>query len=61
MSNLHKFLNKYLDLETVRWEELIADENWNNEGRSDTGIEMNKDRLSKDATKKTRTRTRNQE
>ena len=45
-------LNKYLDLETVRWEELIADENWNNEERSDTEIEMNKNRLSKDATKR---------
>ena len=24
-------LNKYLDLETVRWEELISEENWDNE------------------------------
>ena len=39
-------------METVRWEELIAHENWNNEGRSDIEIEMNKDRLSKDATKR---------
>ena len=38
-------------METVRWEELIADENWNNEERSDREIEMNKDTLSKDATK----------
>ena len=45
-------LNEYLDLETVRWDELIADENWNNDGRSDTEIETNKDRLSKDATKR---------
>ena len=45
-------LYKYLDLETVRWEELISDENWDNEGRSDTKVEMNKDRLSKDATKR---------
>ena len=45
-------LNKYLDLETVRWDELIADENWNNDGRSDTEIETNKDRLSKDAIKR---------
>ena len=28
-------LNKHLDLETVRWDELIAVENWNNDGRSD--------------------------
>ena len=45
-------LNKYLDLETVRWDELNADENWNNDGRSDTETETNKDRLSKDATKR---------
>ena len=46
------FLNKYLDLETVRWEELISDENLDNKGRSDTEVELNKDRLSKDATKR---------
>ena len=45
-------LNKYLDLETVRCEELIADKNWNNEGRSDTEIELSKDKLSKYATKR---------
>ena len=45
-------LNKYLDLETVRWEELISEENWDNEGRSDTEVELNRDRLSKDATKR---------
>ena len=45
-------LNKYLDLETVRWEERISDENWDNEGRSDTQLELNRDRLSKDATKR---------
>ena len=39
-------------METVRWDELIADKNWNNDGRSDTEIETNKDRLSKDATKR---------
>ena len=39
-------------METVRWEELVADENWNNDGGSDTEIELNKDRLSKDATKR---------
>ena len=47
-----KILNKYLDLETVRWEELISDESWDNEGRSDTEVKLNKDRLSKDATKR---------
>ena len=39
-------------METVRWEELISDENWDNEGRSDTEVELNKDRLSEDATKR---------
>ena len=42
-------LNKYLDLETVRWEELFWEENWNNQERSDTELELNRDRLSKDA------------
>ena len=45
-------LNKYLDLDTVRLEELISEENWDNEGRSDTELELNRDRLSKDATKR---------
>ena len=45
-------LNKYLDLETVRWEELISDENWDDEGKSDTELELNRDRLSRDATKR---------
>ena len=40
------------DMETVRWGELIPDENWDNEGRSDTELELNRDRLSKDATKR---------
>ena len=50
--NYKNILNKYLDLETVRWDELNADENWNNDGLSDTEIETNKDRLSRDATKR---------
>ena len=45
-------LNEYLDLETVRWEELISEENWDNEERSDTELELNRDRLSKDAGKR---------
>ena len=45
-------LNKYLDLETVRWEELISEENWDKEERSDTELELNRDRLSKDAGKR---------
>ena len=47
-----KILNKYLVLETVRWEELISEENWDNEERSDTELELNRDRLSKDAGKR---------
>ena len=42
-------LNKYLDLETVRWDELISEENWDAEARSDTELEHNWDKLSKDA------------
>ena len=38
-----------IDMETVLWEELISEENWDLETRSDTELEKNKDRLSKDA------------
>ena len=31
-----RILNKFLDLETVRWEELISEENWDVDARSDT-------------------------
>ena len=44
-----RILNKYLDLETVRWEELFSDEIWNVDARSDTELEHNRDKLSKDA------------
>ena len=44
-----RILNKYLDLETVRWEELISEENWDVDARSDTELEHNRDKLSKDA------------
>ena len=44
-----RILNKYIDLETVRWEELISEENWDVEARSDTDLEQNRDKLSKDA------------
>ena len=46
-----RILNKYLDLETVRWEELISEENWDVDARSDIELEINKDKLSKDATR----------
>ena len=39
-------------METVRWEELFSEENRDNEERSDTELEMNRDRLSKDAAKR---------
>ena len=45
-------LNKYLDLETVRWDQLITDENWNNDERSDIEMEVNKDKLGKEAMKR---------
>ena len=47
-----RILNKYLDLETVRWEELIAEENWDVDARSNTELENNRDKLSKDATRR---------
>ena len=36
-------------METVHWEELISEENWNVEARSDIELELNRDKLSKDA------------
>ena len=33
-----RILNKYLDMETVRWEELISKENWDLGARSDTEL-----------------------
>ena len=47
-----RILNKYLDLETVRWEELISEENWDVEARRDTELEHNRDKLSKDAARR---------
>ena len=45
-------LNKYLVLETVRWDELITDDNWNNDERSNIEIEVNKNKLGKEAMKR---------
>ena len=45
-------LNKYLDLETIRWDQLITDKNWNNDERSDIEIEVNKNKLGKEAMKR---------
>ena len=45
-------LNKYLDLETVRWDQLITDENWNNDERSDIEMKVNKNKLGKEAMKR---------
>ena len=42
-----RILNKYLDLETVRSEELISEENWDVDARSDTELEHNRDKMSK--------------
>ena len=39
-------------METVRWEEPISEENWDNEENSDTELELNRDRFSKDAAKR---------
>ena len=40
-----------IDMKTVRWEELISEENWDLKARSDTELEQNRDKLSKDAVK----------
>ena len=45
-------MNKYLDLETVRWDELISEDNWDKEARSDIELEYNRDRLSKDTARR---------
>ena len=42
-------LNKKLDIKTVRWDELISEDNWDTKARSDIEIEQSKDKLSKDA------------
>ena len=47
-----RILNKYLDLETVRWDELISEDNWDKEARSDIEWEHNRDRMRKDATRR---------
>ena len=47
-----RILNKYLDLETVRWDELYSEENGDVEARSDTKLEHNRDKLSKDAARR---------
>ena len=39
-------------METVHWEELISEENWDVDARSDTELEHNWDKLSKDATQR---------
>ena len=45
-------LKKHSEMETVRWDELISDEQWDTEARSDIGLEINRDRLSKDAVRR---------
>ena len=47
-----RILSKYLDMETVRWEELISEDKWDTEARSDIQLEQNKDKLSKDAVRR---------
>ena len=41
-----------IDLETFRWDELISEENWDVEARSDTELEHNRDKVSKDAARR---------
>ena len=45
-------MNKNLDLETVPWDELISEENWEVEAKSNTELEHNRDKLSKDAARR---------
>ena len=47
-----RILKKFLDLETVRWEEPISEENWDVDATSDTELEHNRDKLSKDANRR---------
>ena len=44
-------LNKNLDIETVRWDELISDEQWD-ETRSDVEFKKQRDKISQDARKR---------
>ena len=44
-------LNKYLDLETVRWDKLIPDEHWDEETRSDIEFEKQRNKISEEAPK----------
>ena len=44
-----RILNKCLEMKRVRWDELISEENWDLEARSDTELDQNKDIQSKDA------------
>ena len=41
-------------METVRWEELISEDNWETEARSDIELKQSKDRLSKDAVQRSK-------
>ena len=45
-------LNKDLDLETVRWDDLISEEQWDVENGSDVEFEKQRDNISKDARKR---------
>ena len=39
-------------METVRWDELISDEQWDTEARIDSKLEINRDQLSNDAVRR---------
>ena len=47
-----RILNRHSDVETFRGEELISEDNWDTEARSDIELEQNKDKLSKDAVRR---------
>ena len=44
--------NKFVDLETVSWDELIPDEQWDEENRSDVVFEKQLEKIIKDSRKR---------
>ena len=45
----NSILKDNLDMETVRWYELLSEDQWDTEARSDIELEINRGQLSKDA------------
>ena len=45
-------MNKHLDMERVRRDKLISDDQWNDDTRSDVEFEKQRDKISQDARKR---------